>query len=134
MNKIIADLVTRFDEGRLSRRHLLQGLSALAAAGSTLPARAQETPFESARIDHVSIQVTDLPRAVEFYQRIFGLSVLDEDDENQIVRMGVTSVIVSLHAKAPTGIVDHFAIAIDGFDREQVTRDESRLRVLRSGS
>jgi len=26
-----------------------------------------------------------------------------------------------LHEKAPTGIVDHFAIAIEGFDREQAT-------------
>ena len=33
-----------------------------------------------------------------------------------------TRVIVSLHHKAPMGIVDHYAIAIDGFDKDSVTR------------
>ena len=36
--------------------------------------------------------------------------------------MGRDRVIVSLHAKAPTGIVDHYAIAIEDFDRDAVTR------------
>jgi hypothetical protein len=36
--------------------------------------------------------------------------------------MGRTRVIVSLHHKEPTRIVDHFAIGIEGFDRDAVTR------------
>jgi hypothetical protein len=48
---------------------------------------------------------------------------LGEDKENEIVRMGVTRIIVSLHRKPPVGIVDHFAIAIDDFDREAVTAE-----------
>lgn len=122
MQALIDDLVHRFEKGTVSRRQLVSGLTALAAGGGALSAAAQEPPFTSTRIDHVSMQVTDLARSVEFYERIFGLSILDEDRENEIVRMGVTSTIVSLHHKEPTGIVDHFAIAIDGFDRESVTR------------
>jgi catechol 2,3-dioxygenase-like lactoylglutathione lyase family enzyme len=121
METVISDLVNRFDQGTLSRRQLIQGLTVIAAAGGALPAAAQETPFTSTRIDHISIQVTDLPRSIDFYQKIFGLSILNEDKPNEIVRMGVTKVIVSLHHKAPTGIVDHYAIAIDDFDREAVT-------------
>jgi catechol 2,3-dioxygenase-like lactoylglutathione lyase family enzyme len=121
METVISDLVNRFDQGTLSRRQLIQGLTVIAAAGGALPAAAQETPFKSTRIDHISIQVTDLPRSIDFYQKIFGLSILNEDKPNEIVRMGVTKVIVSLHHKAPTGIVDHYAIAIDDFDREAVT-------------
>lgn len=64
-----------------------------------------------------------MARSVEFYEKIFGLRVLNEDRENEIVRMGVTRVIVSLHRKPPVGIVDHFAIAIDGFDRAAVTAE-----------
>jgi hypothetical protein len=30
-------------------------------------------------------------------------------------------VIVSLHERTPVGIVDHFAIAIEDFDKEKVT-------------
>ena len=123
MDSIITDLVTRFDRGTLSRRDLIQGLTVLAAAGAASPAAAQTTPFRSTRIDHISIQVTDMARSVEFYENIFGLKVLNEDKENEIVRMGVTRIIVSLHRKPPVGIVDHFAIAIDDFDREAVTAE-----------
>lgn len=123
MDTVITDLVDRFDSGTLSRRQLIQGLTVLAAAGGALPAAAQQTPFKSTRIDHISIQVTDMARSVEFYEKIFGLKILNEDKENQIVRMGVTKIIVSLHRKAPVGIVDHFAIAIDDFNRDAVTAE-----------
>jgi catechol 2,3-dioxygenase-like lactoylglutathione lyase family enzyme len=123
MHAVIDELVARFDQGTLSRRQLISGLTALAAAGSAAPAAAQTTPFRSTRIDHISIQVTDMARSVEFYEKIFGLKILGEDKENEIVRMGVTKIIVSLHRKPPVGIVDHFAIAIDDFDREAVTAE-----------
>jgi catechol 2,3-dioxygenase-like lactoylglutathione lyase family enzyme len=123
MHAVIDELVTRFDQGTLSRRDLLQGLTALAAAGGATQAAAQTTPFNATRIDHISVQVTDMARSVAFYEKIFGLKILSEDKENEIVRMGVTRIIVSLHRKAPVGIVDHFAIAIDDFDREAVTAE-----------
>jgi catechol 2,3-dioxygenase-like lactoylglutathione lyase family enzyme len=123
METVISKLVKQFEKGSLSRRGLIQGLMALTAAGGTASAAAaQETPFKSTRIDHISRQVTDLPRAIGFYEKVFGLSVLNEDKPNEIVRMGTTRVIVSLHHKAPFGIVDHFAIAIDGFNQESVTQ------------
>jgi len=121
MEAVISNLVKRFEEGKVSRRELVQSLALLTVGGSAAPAR-QDTPFTPSRIDHISIQVTDMPRSIAFYQDIFGLRVLNEDQENQIVRMGVDRIIVSLHAKAPTGIVDHYAIAIDNFNRDEVTR------------
>jgi len=123
MNSVVDDIVSRFDQGTLSRRQLIQGLTALAAAGGAGQAAAQTTPFKSTRIDHISIQVTDMARSIEFYEKIFGLRVINEDKENEIVRMGVTRIIVSLHRKPPVGIVDHFAIAIDDFNREAVTAE-----------
>jgi catechol 2,3-dioxygenase-like lactoylglutathione lyase family enzyme len=126
MDAVVADLVERFDRGTLSRRQLIQGLTTLAAAAAGAPAAAQDTPFRSTRIDHISVQVTDLARSIDFYQRIFGLKTLNEDKPNAIVRMGVTRTIVSLHQKPPTGIVDHYAIAIDGFDRDAAARTLAR--------
>jgi catechol 2,3-dioxygenase-like lactoylglutathione lyase family enzyme len=122
MEAIISSLVGRFEEGKVSRRELIQSLAMLAATAGSAAGAPQETPFKSTRIDHISIQVTDLPRSIAFYQKIFGLSILGEDKPNEIVRMGTTRVIVSLHHKPPTGIVDHFAIAIDGFDQNAVTQ------------
>ena len=76
-----------------------------------------------ARIDHMSIQVRDLPRSIAFYQKMFGLTVVSEDKPNEIVRLGVGKVLVSLHHKSPTGLVDHFAIGVEKFNQETVTRE-----------
>ena len=123
MHAVIDELVTRFEQGALSRRDLLQGLTVLAAASGAAPAAAQTTPFRATRIDHISVQVTDVARSVAFSDQIFGHKNVSEDKHNEIVRMGVTKIIVSLHRKPPVGIVDHFAIAIDDFDREAVTAE-----------
>jgi len=131
MENIISNLVSQFERGRLSRRELVRGLMALGIAGGTAGAASaaplQQTPFKASRIDHISVQVTDLPRSIAFYQKVFGLNILNEDKPNQIVRMGTTRTIVSLHQKAPTGIVDHYAIAIDGFERDSVTQSLKQL-------
>jgi len=71
----------------------------------------------------MSIQVSDLPRSIAFYQKMFGLVVVREDKPNEIVRLGVgTQILVSLHHKSPTGLVDHFAIGVEKFDKESATR------------
>ena len=65
MEVIISDLVKRFEKGVVSRRELIGGLTMLAAAGgAAYGAEAQEAPFRSTRIDHISIQVTELPRSI----------------------------------------------------------------------
>jgi catechol 2,3-dioxygenase-like lactoylglutathione lyase family enzyme len=64
-----------------------------------------------------------LQRSIDFYQKMFGFSVVSQDKTNEIVRLGITKTLVSLHHKGPTGIVDHFAIGVEHFDKESVTRD-----------
>lgn len=126
METIIFNLLASFEKGTLTRRELIRGLAMLAAAGGTAAA-AQDTGFKGAKIDHVSIQVTNLQRSIAFYQKLFGFSVVSQDKNNEIVRLGITKTLVSLHHKSPTGIVDHFAVGVDHFDKESVTR-ELKLR------
>lgn len=123
MEAVISDLVSRFETGALSRRGLIQDLAMLAAAGGAASvAPAQETAgLKGVNIDHISIQVSDLPRAVAFYEKVFGLKVLGEDKPNEISRLGASKIIVSLHHKEPFGIVDHFAIGVENFNRQRVT-------------
>jgi catechol 2,3-dioxygenase-like lactoylglutathione lyase family enzyme len=120
---IISNLVTRFERGALTRRELIRGLAMLTATSGTATAGLQETGIKGATIDHVSIQVTNLQRSIGFYEKIFGLSVVSEDKSNEIVRLGITKPLVSLHHKSPTGIVDHFAIGVQQFNKESVTRE-----------
>ena len=123
MEAIISNLVKRFESGALTRRELIKGLAMLTAASGTASAAGlQEGGLKGSRIDHISIQVTDLPRAVAFYQNLFGFKVVSQDKPNEIVRLGITKTIVSLHHKSPTGVVDHFAIGLDSFNKDSVTQ------------
>jgi catechol 2,3-dioxygenase-like lactoylglutathione lyase family enzyme len=130
MEAIISNLLNRFEQGALSRRDLIQGLTMLAAASaSAANAQVETAGLKAAKIDHVSIQVTDLPRAVAFYEKMFGLTVVGEDKPNEIVRLGVGKALVSLHHKNPYSVVDHFAIGVEKFNKDAVTRQLKELGV-----
>jgi catechol 2,3-dioxygenase-like lactoylglutathione lyase family enzyme len=117
---VIADLVTGFERGRLSRRELIQALAVVVAAGSTAAAASQK----AGSINHVSVLVSDPQRSIDFYNRVFGLSVLNEDKPNKISRLGIGGkVLVSLRVEPPAGLVDHFAIGVENFNKDAVTRD-----------
>ena len=122
MEAIISNLLDRFEKGALTRRQLTPGLALLATSAGAV-AQAQDTGLKAAKIDHVSIQVTDLPRSIAFYQKMFGMTILSEDKPNEIVRLGVGKVFVSLHHKSPTGLVDHFAIGVEKFNKESASRE-----------
>jgi len=132
MEAMISSLVQRFERGALTRRELTQAIATLAAAGGAAStALAQPAPaqggLKGTKIDHISIQVRDLPRSIAFYQKMFGLTVVSEDKPNEIVRLGVGKALVSLHHKSPMGVVDHFAIGVENFNKDAVTRELKRL-------
>ena len=79
MDAIITDLVQRFERGRLTRRQLIQGLSALVAAGTAAaPAAAQNSRLQAIEVDHTSVLVADLQRSADFYAKVFGLTPVSE--------------------------------------------------------
>ena len=123
MEHLISDLLTRFERGGLTRRELIQALAMVAVAGGT----ASAAGLQAGSINHVSILVSDLQRSIDFYRRVFGLSVVNEDKANQIVRLGVGKILVSIRREPPAGLVDHFAIGVERFNKESVTRDLKEL-------
>jgi len=121
MESIISGLVARFERGSLSRRDLVRSLATLAAGGTAASAQ-EELNFKSATIDHVSIQVADLQRSIDFYQKTFGFAVVSQEQARSIMRLGNTRNLVSLNRESPTGIVDHFAIGIPKFNKDVAVR------------
>ena len=120
MEQLVSDLVTRFERGRLSRRELITAL-AMVAAGGAAP---QAAALKSGSINHTSVLVSDMARSMEFYNRVFGLSLVNEDKANKIARLGAGGkVLVSLRVEPPAGTIDHFAIGVEGFNKEAVTRE-----------
>ncbi len=98
MQHVISDLVTRFERGRLSRRELIQALTAVAAVTGT---SASAASLKSGSINHTSVLVSDMARSIDFYNRVFGLSVMNEDKANKISRLGINGkILVSLQSGA----------------------------------
>lgn len=128
MDAIISDLVNRFERGGLTRRQLVQGVLALVAAGGTpAPSVAQGMGLRATSIGHTSVLVTDLQRSADFYRRIFGLTPVSEDKANRILRLGMGgagggTTIVSLRRQNPPGLIDHFAIGVEKFNRDAATQ------------
>ena len=122
MESIISDLVSRFEKGSLSRRDLVQGLALLAASGTAAAAAQDEIDFRSANIDHVSMQVADLQRSVDFYQKMFGFPVVSQEQDLGIIRLGNNRTMVSFNRQSPVGIIDHFSIGVPRFTKEAAAR------------
>jgi len=122
MEATISKLLNRFERGVLTRRGLIQALTMLTAASATLSDAQGQDVIKVVRVDHVGIQVSDLPRSVAFYEKVFGLT-LESDDKNH-PRLGVgKGTLVSLHQASPAGLVNHVAIAVENFDKDPVARE-----------
>jgi catechol 2,3-dioxygenase-like lactoylglutathione lyase family enzyme len=124
MQPVIDDMVKRYETGKLSRRELIQGLTMLAAVGLASAAESpQAPPLQATGIDHICVRVKDLQRSAQFYGSLFGVVPLGEDKEHRILRLGVGKrVMVSLRQDEPYGTIDHFCIAVDGFNKDAATR------------
>ena len=60
-------------------------------------------------------------RQEDQHAEVFGLAPISEDKEHKILRLGARRTVVSLRQEPPAGTVDHFAIAVEGFNRAAVT-------------
>ena len=120
MEHVISDLVGCFERGRLTRRELVKALAAVAAVGASTPVAGAS--LKAGSINHTSVLVSDMARSIDFYNRVFGLSVVNEDKPNKISRLGIGGkILVSLRVEPPPGLVDHFAIGVENFNRDAVT-------------
>ena len=116
MKRTISRLLEAYEKGKMSRRDLVQGLTLLAASSGT----ASAAGFQGNSVNHISLYVSNLQRSTDFYQRAFGCAVNKRDGNNQLV-LGKNFLV--LRPGNPAGKVDHFAIGVDGFNKDAVTAD-----------
>jgi catechol 2,3-dioxygenase-like lactoylglutathione lyase family enzyme len=120
VERVISNLLGRYESGTLTRRELIQGLAMLTVASEALTAA--DTGFKATTINHVSIQVSDLKRSTEFYMRAFALPKRVAANPSAI-RLGVGPSHLTLRQDKDSGLVDHFCLGVDKFNRESVIRD-----------
>jgi glyoxylase I family protein len=116
MHSTISRLLETYENGKMSRRELVQGLTLLAAGTGTAAAAG----FQGNSINHISLVVSNLQRSTDFYQRVFGCSVNKREGNNQLM-FGKNFLV--LRPGNPSAKVDHFAIGVDNFNKDSVTAD-----------
>lgn len=117
MQHTIETLVRQFEQGRLTRRQLVQGLVIAAAA----PAAAQERPagaFRAAGIDHVQITVDDLKASQQFYEKLLGVTARSNSPSQANITVGTGNFIAIQTGTGRIKPIDHFAIAVENFSPE----------------
>ena len=116
MKLTISNLLKSYEDRKMSRRELVEGLALLAATTQT----ASAAGFTGTTIHHLSLQVSNLQKSTDFYQKTFNCTVNKRKDNNQLV-FGKQGMV--LREGKPAGRIDHIAIGVDNFSKEEVTKD-----------
>lgn len=141
METMISRMVKDYEDGKLTRRQLIQGLQALAFAALAAPATAavaapESKGFHTVALDHISYQVADYRRTRDFYADLMGMSVRGDNGTSQcLLEFGDSMLIARNHRTRegetpdpnPKPKVDHIAYKIDDWDTDRVKAElESR--------
>ena len=130
MESVISTVLGHYENGMISRRHLVSALAAMVAAGNA----ARAAGFQVKALDHVSIVASNPQRSADFYKKVFGLEVRQPSAaaiaagalNDGSVRIGLGSVRLVLQKQQRgqrAGIVDHFAFGVDPFDQQALAKD-----------
>ena len=99
---------------RITRREALFLLGGAAVAPQ---ARAQGGLLRATRVDHVSLAVGDIDKAMVFYRRLFGNEVLkDSRGARRFVRLGPCYMAIAPAAAGEGKRIDHLGIGVENFD------------------
>lgn len=87
-------------------------------------------PIAVRSLNHFTIAVADVPRAVAFYQRVFGLSTqyrqgTEADWSRKVIPvlgLGRGPQFLAFSATKESGRIDHFCLGVDHFDSADVVR------------
>jgi catechol-2,3-dioxygenase len=123
MEQVIAKLVQDFEQGKLSRRQLIQTLTvAASAAAAAAPASAAEGKgFQAVTVNHISYQVADYAKTRDFYASLLGMKVSHDDGKQCYLSFGDTFLLARNARQGVTAPrVDHIAYTIDTWDKNAV--------------
>lgn len=134
MEQIITRLLQDFEQGKMTRRQLIQSLTVAATAASavgTAPAAsAAGMTLKVVNINHISYEVADYRKIRDFYVDLFGMKVSNDDGKGcRLSYGGSTSLFVRTargNPPGPTPRVDHIAYGIENWNRDAMDAELKR--------
>jgi catechol 2,3-dioxygenase-like lactoylglutathione lyase family enzyme len=135
MENIIAQLLQDFENGKMSRRQLIQNLALAATTASALaitgpPAQAA-SGFKTVGLDHISYQVANYKKTRDFYADLMGMSVSNDNGTNQCQLHFGESMVIARNRPATVRVsrVDHIAYRIDDWTTDKVRAELERRQL-----
>ena len=123
------EMIEQFERGKLYRRQLASRLMGLGAALAAVPGAAQasqdkESTFRATGLDHVALDVRDVPRSRHWYVKHLGLEVIRDGGEDNCFLGSGGGFLLTLFRGDKPGL-NHYCYAIKDFD---VDRAEEKLK------
>jgi catechol 2,3-dioxygenase-like lactoylglutathione lyase family enzyme len=117
-------LLRQYETGSLSRRELLGALALLVAAPAASDAAQAVKPVGTVKsMNHVSIFVPNVAKSMEFYQGVFGLPLLTNQDAGRNLSTGPSFLgIYPAPATATAGSINHIFFGMENFDADAVLK------------
>jgi len=132
MESIIAKLLQDFEQGKMTRRQLIQTLALTATAAPAIAAAPAEGYVAKATaINHVSYQVSDYKKVRDFYAGLFGMQV--SRDDGMQCRLSFGDNILIVRNRMPAGKVDHIAYTIANWDTDKSVKPAVEAELKRRG-
>jgi catechol 2,3-dioxygenase-like lactoylglutathione lyase family enzyme len=108
------DLLTSYDQGKLTRRELLMGLAAIGLS-PMVAGQQQAGVVRAYSLDHVSLQVADPARTEAFYRKLFGFPPSRPiPSTGRIPGFDLPGSYITFQQSETPGRIDHFCLAVDG--------------------
>lgn len=133
MEHIINGLLKDFEQGKMTRRQLIQSLAltataaaATGVASATPVAASSDAPFKAVAVNHISYQVADYAKTRDFYAGLFGMKVSQDDGKQAYLAFGDQGTwLLPRNARQPGTApkVDHIAYTIDDWDKTRVEEE-----------
>ena len=123
MKHHIEELVSQYDNNKLTRRELVTSLLAAAGAMSLArPGLAQtQAPVAVGRsMNHLSLSVSDVNRSADFYRRVLGMEIISRP-ANGGLNLGLgNESFLGLYNIAGTRGMHHLCIGVEDYDADRL--------------
>lgn len=147
MEHIIAKLIQDFEQGKVTRRQLIQSLALAATAASAAiaaPAPASDSNvMKVTYLNHLGYSVADYNKTRDFYADLFGMKEVSPSDPTQggftsehknVLRIGDTKTTLNFHPRhSPGPVIDHISLTIANWDKDKSVRPAVEAEIKRRG-